>query len=449
MFGIKNFWSKSTAAVDRFWNGRYFMPLILLIACLGVILDAELAGMFVLAVIATLLLVFCDDLLSIACPLMGIFLCSIEFYADYSVLADYMWYAIIPFAVALVFNLIHYRAPFVRGRFFFPQLAVSVALSLGGLFCIPSNEYFAPAALYFNIGCGFFMLFIYYLASSRMAKYRRCYNRTERVAKIIYVSGLIAGFMILNFYAENLEKFIEKGSLLFFKPRNYISSVLMMALPMSCIFIKKNNIHILPMLFMYAAMIMTGSRSGLIFGTVSLALSVVYVYITNTKSRRLYTALILVAIPVVCITLYFLPQLYSSRFLNGFFNEGDETRLKFIELGIEDFLQYPIFGIGMGNLAHFEIFKAYTPGSIVYFHNVVIQVMASMGIVGIAAYTYNFIERIKLLWENRKNRIMVFSISYFAILLMSLTNPGIFCPFPEAAMLIVMFATAEYNGVKQ
>lgn len=426
------------------------MPLMLLIACLAVVLDAELVGMFILAAIATLLLIFCDDLLSIAFPLMGIFLCSIEFYEDYSVLTNYMWYAIIPFAVALVFNLIYYRAPFVRGRFFFPQLAVSVALSLGGLFCISPKEYFGPAALYFSIGCGFFMLFIYYLASSRMSKYKRAYNRTERVARIIYASGLLAAFLIFNFYIDNFERFMARGSLLFFKPRNYISSVLMMALPMSCIYIKRNNIHIIPMLLMYAAMVMTGSRSGLIFGGVALALSIVYVYLTNKKSRKLYNILLpIAAIPVLYFAVKLIPQLYSSRMAESFFNEGDVTRLKFIELGIKDFLNYPVFGIGMGNLAHFEIFKAYTPGSIVYFHNLVIQVMASMGIVGIAAYIYNFAERLKLLWQNRRNENVIFAISYLAILLMSMTNPGIFCPFPEAAMLIVMFATAEYNGVKK
>lgn len=426
------------------------MPLMLLIACLAVVFDAELVGMFALAVIATLLLVFCDDLLSIAFPLMGIFLCSIEFYEDYSVLTNYMWYAIIPFAVALAFNLIYYRAPFARGRFFFPQLAVSAALSLGGLFCISPKEYFGPAALYFSIGCGFFMLFIYYLASSRMSKYKRAYNRTERVARIIYASGLLAAFLIFNFYIDNFERFMARGSLLFFKPRNYISSVLMMALPMSCIYIKRSNIHIIPMLLMYAAMVMTGSRSGLIFGGVALALSVVYVYHTNKKSRKLYNILLpIAAIPVLYLAVKLIPQLYSSRMAESFFNEGDATRLKFIELGIKDFLNYPIFGIGMGNLAHFEIFKAYTPGSIVYFHNLVIQVMASMGIVGIAAYIYNFAERLKLLWQNRRNENVIFAISYLAILLMSMTNPGIFCPFPEAAMLIVMFATAEYNGVKK
>lgn len=438
---------RANAVTERVWNSRFFIPATVLVACLGTIFNAELCAMFILAAAATLLLVFCDDLLSIAAPLLAIFLCSIEFYMDYSVLTAYMWYAIIPFAAAVVFNLIYYRRPFVRGRFFFPQLAVSVALSLGGLFCISAEEYFAPAALYHSIGCGFFMLFIYYLASSRMTANKRRYDRTEMLARIIYSGGLLAAFLIFSFYIENFEQFIEKGSLLYFKPRNYISSIIMMALPMSCIYIKRNDLHLLPMLFMYAAMLMTGSRSGLIFGTVSLVLSLFYVYLTNKKSRKLYNVLLLVAIvPVAYIAVRFLPELYSSRMSNGFFTKGDATRIKFIKSGISDFLQYPIFGIGIGNLAHFSIFKAYTPGSIVYFHNIVIQVIASMGLVGVFAYLFNFYTRLKVLRQSRKSGTVIFAVSYFAILLMSLTNPGVFCPFPEAAMLILMFAVAELKA---
>lgn len=447
---MKNLIVNGNAVAGRFWNGKYFMPLMLLIAALGTVFNAELFAMFVLLVIAILLLIFCDDLLSIACPLLSIFLCSIEFYRDYSVLTAYMWYAIIPFAAAVIFNLFYYAKPFVRGRFFFPQLAVSVALCTGGLFCISAEEYFGPAALYHSIGCGFFMLFIYYLASSRMSANARQYDRVERVARVIYAGGLLAAFLVFDFYIENFESFIEKGSLLFFKPRNYVSSVIMMSIPMSCIYIKRNNIHILPLLFMYLGMLMTGSRSGLLFGTAALVLSFVYVYVTNKKSRKLYNILVLIAIiPAAYAAVKLLPSLYSSRMESGFFNAGDATRIKFIKYGIADFLQYPIFGIGIGNLAHFEIFKAYTPGSIVYFHNIVIQVMASMGIVGIAAYLFNFYARLKVLWENRKNETVVFAVSYLAILLMSLTNPGILCPFPEAAMLIVMFAAAEYKTVKK
>lgn len=426
------------------------MPIVLAISALGAIFDISLIGMFVLAGLVILMLVLCDDLMSIICPILCVFLSSIEFYRDYSVLTAYMWYAIVPFAAAFIFNLVYYRTPFAKGRFFYPQLAVSAALSLGGLFCISANQYFSPSALYFTVGGGFFMLFVYCLTVSRLSANTRSYDRIERLARSLFAAGLLAAFLVFDFYIDNADEFIRKGTLLFFKPRNYVSSVIMMALPMCCIYIKRSNLHILSMLFMYVGMLMTGSRSGLLFGTAALVLSVAFVYITNRKSRKLYNVLLLLAaVPVVFAAVKFLPELYASRMADGFFNKGDETRIKFIRFGISDFLTYPVFGIGVGNLAHFEIFKAYVPGSIVYFHNIVIQVMASMGLVGIAAYLWNFVARLKFLWENRKNESLIFAISYFAILLMSLTNPGIFCPFPEAALIVLMLSVVENKYAKQ
>lgn len=69
-----------------------------------------------------------------------------------------------------------------------------------------------------------------------------------------------------------------------------------------------------------------------------------------------------------------------------------------------------------------------------------------MGLVGVFAYLFNFYTRLKVLRQSRKSGTVIFAVSYFAILLMSLTNPGVFCPFPEAAMLILMFAVAELKA---
>lgn len=447
---MKKTWDAACKATRSYWNSKWYMPSVLAVSCISAVFDIDLIGMFVLAALAIVMLVLCDDMMSLVCPIFCIFLSSIEFYRDYSVLTDYMWYAIVPFAAALIFNLVYYRTSFVKGRFFYPQLAVSVALSLGGLFCIPAKQYFSPSALYFSVGSGFFMLFVYCLTISRLKAYKRSYDRVERLARAVFAAGLLAAFLVFEFYIENAEEFLRKGTFLFFKPRNYVSSVLMMAIPMSCIYIKRNNLNIISMLFMYVGMLLTGSRSGLLFGTLALALSVAFVYITNKKSRRLYNVLLIIAaIPVVYAAVKVLPELYAARMANGFFNEGDATRIKFIKFGISDFLAYPIFGIGVGNLAHFEIFKAYTPGSIVYFHNIVIQVMASLGVVGIAAYLWNFCARVKMFWENRKNETLIFAISYLAILLMSFTNPGMFCPFPEGALIVLMLSVAEVKFAKQ
>ena len=176
------------------------------------------------------------------------------------------------------------------------------------------------------------MLILYLLARSRLANERK-YDRTERLAEILYAAGLIVVFTIIVFYAANFEKFLERRSVLFYKPRNYATSVLLMCMPMCCLMVKRSNLHLIGMGLMYAAMILSGSRSGLLFGTMLLVICAVYIYVKNKDSRRLYRCIALIlAVPVCFFAVKYVPELYSSRLVNGNFISCDETRLAFIRL---------------------------------------------------------------------------------------------------------------------
>ena len=441
---MKEFFKKGQAAADKIWNGRYYLPVMMIIAAAALLTDTNLECMFIYVLIAVLFLIFSDDLMSIVAPVMFTLLMSVKYYRNFTELTGYMWYAIVPFALALIFNLIYYRRPFSGGSFTRPLIAVSAALILGGCGEISAEEYFKPVSLYYTLGLGLMMLLLYLLIRSRLVNERK-YKRTERLAEILYAAGLVVVLTIIVFYAANFEKFLERGSVLFYKPRNYATSVLLMCLPMCCLMVKRSNIHLIGMGLMYAAMILSGSRSGLLFGTLLFALCAVYIYINNKDSRRLYICLALIlAIPVCFFAVKYVPELYSSRLVNGNFISGDETRVTYIRLGTANFLSNPIFGIGIGNIKDIEVFKAIVPGCIVFYHNIIIQVISSMGILGIVAYSWHFIARAGLIWKNRRSECFaIYGFSYLGILLMSLTNPGIFCPFPEAGLLVLIFALLE------
>lgn len=441
---MKAFFTKGQAAADKMWNGRYYLPVLMLIAVAALLTDTNLECMFIYVLIACFFLIFSDDLMSIVAPVMFTLIVSVKYYRDFTVLIAYMWYAIVPLALSLIFNLIYYRRPFAKGRFTYPLIAVSAALILGGCGSISVEEYFNPVSLYYTLGLGLAMLILYLLARSRLANERK-YDRTERLAEILYAAGLIVVFTIIVFYAANFEKFLERRSVLFYKPRNYATSVLLMCMPMCCLMVKRSNLHLIGMGLMYAAMILSGSRSGLLFGTMLLVTCAVYIYVKNKDSRRLYRCIALIlAVPVCFFAVKYVPELYSSRLVNGNFISGDETRVAYVRLGTANFLSNPVFGIGIGNIKDIEVFKAIVPGCIVFYHNMVIQVISSMGILGIAAYGWHFIARAGLIWKNRRSECFAaYGFSYLGILLMSLTNPGIFCPFPEAGLLLLIFALLE------
>ena len=76
--------------------------------------------------------------------------------------------------------------------------------------------------------------------------------------------------------------------------------------------------------------------------------------------------------------------------------------------------------------------------------NSVAQVMGSMGLVGIVAYGRLLHDRIALLREGGRDPFMqALAVSYLGMVLISLCNPGEFCPFPNAAMMVMLFAQAE------
>ena len=452
MIYLQSFFGKCQWAASRIWNDKCFLPILFVFSAIAIASGLQLTAMFVLVALSAFMLIFCDDLLSIAGPVFCILLLSIRFYVDYSVLKPYMWYAIIPFALALVFNLVYYRRPFVKGRFTAPMIAVAFALLFGGIGTIPKEEYFRPMSLYYSVGLGVGMLALYLIFISRLQNERQ-YDRIERLAEIMYVAGLIAAFTVLVFYIHNFDRFLEKGSVLYYKPRNYIASVILMALPSCCLLVNRKRIHLLGFVVMCTALCFNGSRSGLLFGAIIgfiCGIYICYLRKESIKEHRWYNWVFLLAVGLLSyIGVKYLPVLYSSRLIDGNFISSSETRVSFIELGLKDFMDYPINGIGIGNMKNLDTFKAFIPGSIVFYHNVIIQVLGSMGTIGVMAYSWIFGERMRLIITNLRTPLIIFGFSYAAIFAMSMTNPGIFCPFPEAGLITLMFAVMEKESKKE
>lgn len=436
---------KGQELADSIWNGEYYFPGILAICVLGLLTGENLIFMFVLVLVTTLFLLFSDDLMTVICPVFCVLLLSTKYYRDYTVLLPYVWLAAIPILYGLLFNLIYYRRPFKRGNMLYGYIGVSIALILGGVGVISADNYFAPVSLYYMLCLGVGMALLYLLCISRLQN-ERSYNRPVRLAVILYCVGIVAATVIYAFYIANFQKFLSRGSVLFYKPRNFVATVLLISLPTACIFVKNSYKHIGGVAYMYLALLLSGSRSALLFGTMLTLVCAAYIYfVFKRKSRKQYNWKLVLGIALVALAAAFvIPDLYASRLTEeGALISGDETRVKFIWLGIADFLSNPFNGVGIGNFKNIGIFPGIIPGSIVFYHNFVLQIMASMGFVGIAAYSYVFYKRFLMIWNMRMTNVLVFGISYAGVLMMSLTNPGIFCPFPEAAILVIMFAVIE------
>jgi O-antigen ligase len=188
---------------------------------------------------------------------------------------------------------------------------------------------------------------------------------------------------------------------------NHLSTVINLTIPLafyiSKVFkFKKLNLFFVPV-FLYGQ-ILTGSRIGLV-GCITI-LILCLKYLLNVK---LGTLLVL----ALCggITLLVVPQLVENLFSGSirlFSNASDITqsnyaRLSLAKQGIADFLGNPFFGIG--------------PRAFKSSHNIFLQVLASLGICGLAAFIF-LLKRV-FFTRTKNSELLIASRLSFASVLIS------------------------------
>ena len=176
------------------------------------------------------------------------------------------------------------------------------------------------------------------------------------------------------------------------------------------------------------------------------------------RDRKLH---ILIAIGLILVLAAFIPILWAAHlqrqyrhFISGL---GESVQYakeqgglyvrqdgrQFRARAADDFLRHPVFGIGLCSTRNADVFTG-VEGSMVFYHNSLAQVMGSMGLVGIVAYGRLLHDRIALLRQGSRDPfVRILTLSYLGMFLISLCNPGEFCPFPNAALMVMVFAQAE------
>ena len=104
----------------------------------------------------------------------------------------------------------------------------------------------------------------------------------------------------------------------------------------------------------------------------------------------------------------------------------------------------PIFGRGLGYSGNVDLYSP-KKGAMYFYHMMIPQIIGSMGTVGILAYGYQFVQRVRLIFRKISHWAMCLGLSYLGILLMSQVNPGEFCPIPYGMITVILFIFLE-NG---
>ena len=435
LFDFKNIDGKELLAIlRRFCNSYLFYAFEFVAACLFVAAGKEVEGAVFFVSMIGVLLVLSEDILPTTFPFLLICTFTTNCYDSFNTFIQYIWYA--PIAViCLVFHFVYYRQPFSSGKSVYGIMAVSLAILLGGIGLFSAKDYFYGG--YYLLGLSLGMLAAYYLMYSQFSA-PRDYDLSTRFSVIMTMLGLFCTFMVSSGYFKYYHNIPTYTNGYGFSQNN-IATLLMFTLPFPVFLSKKHRWLAVLSVVLFATLAVTRSRGGLIFGTLEFAVTCVY-WIYSMKRRLLCSILCVVAVAVVL--LIFHKPLYNI--INDRFEGGvrGEARWNMAFQAFEKFKQRPILGFGILDKSN-EYAGYMKKGSMAWYHMMIPQIIASMGLVGVAAYVFQGIGRIKLIFTRPSLWSLCLGISYLGILGMSQVNPGEFCPLPFELLTVLLFILQE------
>ena len=414
--------------VQRFALSELYPLLVFLSAFACVVLERQDVGLCVLVALIAPVVFFCDDVLPVFFPfLILVLLCFVN--ADQSQALPSIVYALVPIVVAMIaLPIIRARRRLSFGVCFPGLVAISVALVLGGIGSITAEEYFSLASLYHIFGLGALMI-VAYLFVKAAATYERDYDATDKIALFSYLSLVFVAFMILRVftYPDVWEGNIDMTWAVVARApwRNSTAALVVTLLPFVFYYARRHHpIHILCAFLIYVIAALSGSRGALLCGGVQFVLCLVFFYLRKGTTRRVWTWLL--ASLTVVLLLIFAFRDAVVQFLEEYMRLGvdfskvlTDPRLALFWRGIEDFMARPIFGRGLGYMGNSDLFAPPPLAVLIqWYHSLIPQILGSLGLVGAAAYLYQFVLSIKaILRAERGLYTTTLVLAYFGLLL--------------------------------
>ena len=416
-------------------SGKYTAVLIALSAVF-IFTNHCVIGVYVLAIIASFYLLVSSDLMPSAEALITICCFAIKLKESTPVFLK-IWPLGIPTVIFFFLHFLIYPPKLRAHPTSLGMLVTSLAIVIGGAGVIYPRTYFSPTSLFYMAMLGFFMLLIsLYLAENLRENGE--YSITERFSRIMIVPIYVITLCLVFEYFTRRAEFLAEMSVIPFQWRNNASTILMLSMPFAFGRSVKKFGYFFLGIYTYIAILFTGSRGGLIFGAAELALCLLTMLIIDRKHRKIIIAVIILMLAGVAVAGKFLLETLSytiSRLLDP---DENTIRIELYKRGINDFLSSPVVGRGLAYMGNRDVHHS-AKHVLCWYHNSIIQVAASMGIIGICAYTFLNIQRVKTFVKN----ISLFSVSAFlsfiGLEMMSLVNPGIFAPVPYLLYVTIYF----------
>ncbi|MBR6941157.1 MAG: O-antigen ligase family protein [Clostridia bacterium] len=430
-------------ALIRFTSSYLYSLLLFSLACVFIFTGKEIIGTYIFAFVIAFTMILSDDLFPALEGLLAVTCFAIQCKYSFKGFMEIWPLGILPVAMFFA-HFFLYKKKLNKTSFLPGMIAVSIAILAGGVGVIYWKSYFSPTSLFYMGLLGFGMVLICsYLASCFGEK--KTDNADLRFCRMHITAIFIICAAIFWEYYTRFDEFYAAKSVIAFQWRNNAASILMLAMPFAFYLASRKFGWTAVGILDYILILLTGSRGGLIFGGAELALCFIVMTVIDKKHRVHNIILIAAGIILTAFAGRYLFEMISST-INRLFDADENTiRIELIRRGIADFKFNPINGRGLGYMGNRDIHHS-ARHTLCWYHNSIIQVIASFGILGVAAYSYLNILRIRTLIKNISFFNIILFISFIGIEMMSLVNPGVFAPFPYLFFVTVYFTAMEICG---
>lgn len=416
----------------RLIESRWFMLALTVFACCSTAFSIEHYAIPIFILSILFILIVSPNFLDILLPILLVNALAFRTAGQDAMLVKHVWLAV-PVVVAIILHFALHRRRLTVGKSFWPLLAVSAALLLGGFGTITKAEYLNLGALYYTVFLGVGMIFFYLWMRSRIFS-TDAFDARDRLMEILCLMGVYCVFII---WEHAFRTFLAFGEM---KPPvapNDLCELLMFAIPASFYFAVKNYKFFLLGFVFYFSMLPTRSLSAVFFGAILIAFCLWYIFCYRPEYRVL-TVLITVLCIAGAFAVVWYADILTPKGFEAFFLEEENGRLPLFRRAIDQFLANPLFGGGVGARSDHSAFMG-----IAWTHNYILQILGSMGIMGLLAYGYQMIVRVRLALCRIDYFRMAAVLSYLGILSISMLQPGEFCPMPYELLAVCLFVFLE------
>ncbi len=436
-----------------FFNSKYYPFALFIFALASHTFSVEILGIVAVMIAICTGLLICDDFKFLITP----FVVSNLMFSEKSV-ATGKYYekpyliaiacGVIGVLILLTIHIILYRknikpSNFKKSKLFWGLIIFTVAVFLNGFFNFSQYQRgnLAYAAILSFSTAGIFFLFSIGLKKDDgLIKY---------ILYVLYLMSILVTLELFIAFTNQIQ--IVDGSIVKESVKigwgmwNNIGGYLAFLLPIHFYYastVKKWGwAFYLSGIISFIAIVLTLSRSSLLSAGLALLLCIIAscFFGVNKKINRIF-AICLFGLGIIGII-----ALWSkiSAILGDYLARGldDNGRFEMYKHGLVNFINHPIFGGGFTSAYTTEhIFNVFLPPR---YHNTIIQMMGTCGIIGLGAYLFHRYQTIRLLLFSKRLSTLFVAICIGTMLLGSMLDNHFFNIYPAFIYSIMLIGVEK------